>query len=53
MTSPACALCGEPVARWRMLVGVSLCDSCAAAIHDHFERNPMLDIDFGDGWGDG
>ena len=45
-----CALCGEPVARWRMMVGVSLCDHCAGAIRDHFAKQD--DVDFGEGWGD-
>lgn len=45
-----CALCGELVSRFRMAVGVSLCDVCAHAIRDHFAEAP--DVDFGEGWGD-
>ena len=47
---PKCALCAEPVGRFRMALGVSLCDQCAGAIRDHFAEAP--DVDFGEGWGD-
>jgi hypothetical protein len=44
-----CALCAEPVAHFRMMAGVSLCDVCAHAIRDHFAQQD--DVDFGEGWG--
>ena len=47
---PKCALCGDPVNLFRMMVGVSLCDQCAGAIRDHFAKQD--DVEFGEGWGD-
>ncbi len=45
-----CALCGEPVARWRMMVGVSLCDGCVSAVRDYFAEHPEQGFDFSEGW---